>query len=80
MREVEAEHVDAVDTTGAGDCFNAGFLVGWLDGLPLERSLALGVICGTRSVSDIGGYRGCPTRAELETLAAERGISLGGGS
>jgi sugar/nucleoside kinase (ribokinase family) len=71
---VPAEAVDVVDTTGAGDCFNAGFLAGWLGALPLESSLALGVICGSRSVTDFGGYRGCPREGEFRELAAARGV------
>ena len=74
--EVPTEPVDAVDTTGAGDCFNAGFLAGWLDGLDLRDALTLGVLCGSRAVADYGGYRGCPREAEFRTLAASRGITL----
>jgi sugar/nucleoside kinase (ribokinase family) len=74
LREVPADPVDVVDTTGAGDCFNAGFLAGWLSGMPIEHSLTLGVICGSGSVTDFGGYRGCPRAAELRAIAAKRGI------
>jgi sugar/nucleoside kinase (ribokinase family) len=74
--EVPAEPVEVVDTTGAGDCFNAGFLAGWLDGLDLRDALTLGVLCGSRAVADYGGYRGCPREAEFRTLAASRGIML----
>jgi sugar/nucleoside kinase (ribokinase family) len=76
MRAVPADPVTVLDTTGAGDCFNAGFLAGWLGGLPLEESLTLGVICGSRATEDHGGYRGCPREAELRTIAAARGIAL----
>jgi len=76
VRAVPADPVDVVDTTGAGDCFNAGFLAGWLSGLPIEESLTLGVICGSRSVTDFGGYRGCPHEEELRRTAAARGIAL----
>jgi sugar/nucleoside kinase (ribokinase family) len=73
---VPAEPVDVVDATGTGDCFNAGFLVGWLGGLGLEASITLGVICGGRATRDFGGYRGCPREPELREVAAARGIVL----
>jgi sugar/nucleoside kinase (ribokinase family) len=76
MQGVPADPVTVVDTTGAGDSFNAGFLAGWLGGLELEASLTLGVICGSRAVADYGGYRGCPRAAELRAIAASRGIDL----
>jgi sugar/nucleoside kinase (ribokinase family) len=76
VRAVPADPVDVVDTTGAGDCFNAGFLAGWLSGLPIEHSLTLGVICGGGSVTDFGGYRGCPHEDEFRAVAASRGIDL----
>jgi sugar/nucleoside kinase (ribokinase family) len=76
IRSVPADEVEVVDTTGAGDCFNAGFLAGWLGGLALEDSLTLGVICGSRAVTDFGGYRGCPRHAELHAIAATRGIAV----
>jgi sugar/nucleoside kinase (ribokinase family) len=76
IRAVPADPVTVRDTTGAGDCFNAGFLAGWLGGLPLEESLTLGVICGGRAIQDIGGYRGCPRETELRAIAAARGITL----
>jgi sugar/nucleoside kinase (ribokinase family) len=75
-RIVAADPVEVLDTTGAGDSFNAGFLAGWLGGLPLEASLTLGVICGSGAVGDYGGYRGCPRYAELRVAAAARGIVL----
>lgn len=73
---VSAGQARAVDTTGAGDCFDAGFLAGWLNGLGLEDSLTLGVICGSGSVGDHGGYRGCPRGPELRAIAERQGITL----
>jgi len=55
----EALPVDVVDTTGAGDAFNAGFLHSWLAMSDLEKSLAAGIEAGARSVQSAGG---APTR------------------
>ena len=74
ISRVEADVVPVIDTTGAGDCLNAGFLAGWLAGLPFEASLALAVICGSRAVADFGGYRGCPREPDLRRIAADRGL------
>jgi sugar/nucleoside kinase (ribokinase family) len=76
VSSVPAEAVEVVDTTGAGDCFNAGFLAGWIAGLPLRHSLTLGVLCGTGAVTDFGGYRGCPRESALRAAAALHGVEL----
>ena len=44
-----------VDSTGAGDSFDAGFLAAWLDGGSIERALALANACGALSTRAIGG-------------------------
>ncbi len=61
---------DLVDTVGAGDSLAAGFLAGRLSGLPIDRSLALGVACGTASTRGPGGVRAQPSRAAAEEIAA----------
>lgn len=71
-----AEPTEVVDTTGAGDCFSAGFLRGWLGGAPLETCLLLGNLCGASVVGTYGGYRGCPTETELRETLAQRGMSM----
>lgn len=70
------EPVEVVDATGAGDCFNSGFLYGWHHDLPVEACLRLGNICGGMSVGVPGGYAGAPTEAELLCRAERDGISL----
>jgi sugar/nucleoside kinase (ribokinase family) len=66
--EVPAEPIDAlVDTTGAGDLFAAGFLVGEARGLGLERSLRLGAICAAEVIQ----HYGARPEADLRALAGE---------
>lgn len=57
--------VDAVDTTGAGDTFDAAFLDGWLDGRPLAECLARATRAGAMAVQALGGVSGQPARNDL---------------
>ena len=63
--EVPASPVDPIDTTGAGDTFDAAFLDGWLDGLPLASVLRRSVAAGTLCVGRIGGTAGQPTTDQI---------------
>jgi sugar/nucleoside kinase (ribokinase family) len=52
---VPAVNVTPIDTIGAGDSFNAGFLSAWLRGLPLEICARAGNITGALSTLRSGG-------------------------
>ena len=54
-----------VDTVGAGDNFDAGFIYGWLHRLPIRRCLEIGCYCGSRSVTARGGFSAQPELADL---------------
>ena len=60
--------VEAVDTTGAGDSFAAGFLHGYLEGGDLETSLKFGNACGALSTLGMGGTSTQPSEEEVMTL------------
>ncbi|MFN8457809.1 MAG: sugar kinase [Anaerolineae bacterium] len=47
--------VALVDTTGAGDSFDAGFIYGYLSGWDLRRTLRLATVCGSLSTRAAGG-------------------------
>ncbi len=54
-----------VDTTGAGDTFDAAFIDAWLDAVPVADALARAVRAATRSVAFVGGTAGQPNRDQL---------------
>lgn len=58
---VGALPVDPVDTVGAGDSFDAGFVAARLRGLDLSASLAVAVACGSLSTRAHGGTAAQPT-------------------
>ena len=70
---VDPYPVDTEDTTGAGDCFNAGFLFASLRGESQESCLRWGNICGALSTRELGGAGGFPELSEVRhALEGER--------
>lgn len=59
-----ASPVNVVDTVGAGDCFDAGILFGFLSGWEVRRALELGIACGSLSTRKAGGTDGQPSLDE----------------
>jgi sugar/nucleoside kinase (ribokinase family) len=64
-----APGVDVVDTTGAGDAFDAGLLHAFLSGEPAERQLALAVACGSLATRALGGVEAQPDLADAQRVA-----------
>ena len=63
---------DLVDTTGAGDAFDAGLVAGLLGGRELEAALEIANVTGALATQAAGGVDALPTMAEvLEDLGEE---------
>jgi sugar/nucleoside kinase (ribokinase family) len=62
--------IEIVDTTGAGDTFDAGFLCAWLAGEDLATAVRWGTAAGSLSTRGFGGTGGQPTRDELTAAMA----------
>lgn len=68
LLEVPAFAVTAVDSTGAGDSFDAGFIHAWLQQLPLGDCLRWGNACGSLSTRGIGGTTRQADATDVMTL------------
>jgi len=68
--QVNSIPVKVVDTVGAGDSFDAGFIYGFLNDWSLEKSLRLACVCGALSTQQAGGTNGQPTLDEARKHGA----------
>ena len=64
---------EPVDTIGAGDSFDAGFVYGMLQGWTMPRCLALATACGSLSARAAGGVAAQPTLDEALAASAPAG-------
>lgn len=62
----EAINVETVESTGAGDAFNGGFLHAWLAQKSVEQALLAGNVCGGLSTRSPGGVKALPSRSEFD--------------
>jgi sugar/nucleoside kinase (ribokinase family) len=74
---VPAFPIQPVDTTGAGDTFNAGFLHAWLKGDSLYDAMRFGAACGALSTLGAGGTQSQPTEAQVRDFIAEHSSAQG---
>ncbi len=79
MREplhVDAFDVPVVDTTGAGDCYAAGFVHGFLRGWPLETIGLFASASAALNVRHLGGHAGAPSTSQVLSFLKDRNITL----
>jgi ribokinase len=60
--------VDTVDTTGAGDAYNAGFLYGYIKGYSLEESGIIGSYVAAQSTTKTGATEAIPNIQDIDIL------------
>jgi sugar/nucleoside kinase (ribokinase family) len=65
-----AYRVEAVDTTGAGDTFHAGFIYGFLRDWPLQRQLEFGCAAAAMNCMAVGARGGIRPVEEIEKFMA----------
>ncbi|MCS7104665.1 MAG: carbohydrate kinase family protein [Thermofilaceae archaeon] len=71
--EAPAFPVEAVDTTGAGDAFDAGFVFAYASGLSLREALIFANACGALKVTRRGS-QASPSLSEVINFLKERGF------
>jgi ribokinase len=65
---VEAPSVPVVDTTGAGDAFNAGLAVALAEGRTLPEAVRFAVACGSQACTRLGVIPSLARRADIDAL------------
>jgi sugar/nucleoside kinase (ribokinase family) len=74
--QAQAFPVQVVDSTGAGDCFAAGFVYGFLQNWPLAQTATFASAVGALSVTQRGGHSNLPDLAQVIAFLIERGVKL----
>jgi ribokinase len=69
---VAAQMVDAVDTTGAGDCFSGVFAAGIAEGRTLPEAVQRAIVAAAMSVTVTGAREGMPDRSRIDERLSHR--------
>lgn len=64
--------VKAIDSTGAGDAFAAGFAVGIAEGMSVGEAARLANATAALSITKVGAQAGMPSRAAVDRLLRKR--------
>jgi sugar/nucleoside kinase (ribokinase family) len=74
---IPAFRVRELDPTGAGDSYDAGFVVGLLRGYSLRRAATFANAVGALSVTRRGPMEGCPLKGEVGKLMSSQPSVIG---
>jgi sugar/nucleoside kinase (ribokinase family) len=76
LLEAGAFTVDVVDGSGSGDAFDAGYIVGMLEGWDLERSIAFASAVGASCCTRLGCTAGVFDRGQAERFIADHPLAF----
>jgi sulfofructose kinase len=68
--------VDVVDTTGAGDVFHGGYLVGLVKGFDLRRTALFASAVAAIKCTRMGGRCGIPNYTDVQSFLQQQGVQL----
>ena len=74
IHHAPAFEVEAVDTTGAGDVFRAGFIYALLRGWPTGDILRFANAAAAVSCTRLGALGGIPSLDEVEAMVASGSV------
>lgn len=66
--KIPAYHVNAIDTTGAGDVFNGAFVVAMSESMPIKKAMIFASAAAAISVTRLGAQQAAPDRKEVEVF------------
>ncbi|MCK5158975.1 MAG: carbohydrate kinase family protein, partial [Candidatus Heimdallarchaeota archaeon] len=69
--------VQVLDTTGAGDGFNVGFIFGLLEEKSIQEAGVIGNAVGALVVQKKGAMTSLPTREELQEFLKHQKVEIG---
>ena len=74
FKRIPGFNVRAIDTTGAGDAFNAALVYGYLVSWPVEKAARFANIVGAVKVTKMGAGVNVPTKAEIDRFLTEHRV------
>lgn len=75
--EVEPYPVPVVDSTGAGDCYAAGFVHGYLQGWSTKKISRFASAVGALCVTNRGGRSKTPSTEDVYNFLKQRNVEIG---
>lgn len=76
VTRVPSFHVEALDTTGAGDAFDAGFIFGLRKKLDIRECGILGVSCASLKVQHYGARGGICGTEKLKSFLSDHALTI----